>query len=38
MRENSLPVNETVVKEKPIGYAKELQIEGFKASNGWFER
>ena len=38
MRANNLPVNGTVVKEKAIGYAKELQIEGFKASNGWFER
>ena len=38
MRTNNLPVNETVVKEKAISYAKELQIEGFKASNGWFER
>ena len=37
MRANNLPVNATVVKEKAIGYAKELQIEGFKASNGWFE-
>ena len=38
MRTNNLPVNRTVVKEKAISYAKELQIEGFKASNGWFER
>ena len=38
MRANNLPVNGTVVKEKPIGYGKELQIEGFKDSNGWFER
>ena len=38
MRTNNLPVNGTVVKEKAISYAKELQIEGFKASNGWFER
>ena len=38
MRANNLPVNGTVVKEKAIAYAKELQIEGFKASNGWFER
>ena len=38
MRANNLPVNGTVVKEKAIGYAKELQIEGFTASNGWFER
>ena len=37
MRANNLPVNGTVVKEKAIGYAKELQIEGFKASNGRFE-
>ena len=36
MRTNILPVNGTVVKEKAIRYAKELQIEGFKASNGWF--
>ena len=34
MRAINLPVNGTVVKEKAIGYAKELQIEGFKASNG----
>ena len=38
MRTNNLSVNGTVVKEKAISYAKELQIEGFKASNGWFER
>ena len=38
MRTNNLPVNGTVDKEKAIRYAKELQIEGFKASNGWFER
>ena len=38
MRANNLPVNGTVVKEKAIGYAKELQTEGFMASNGWFER
>ena len=38
MRTNNLPVNGPVVKEKAISYAKELQIEGFKASNGWFER
>ena len=38
MRTNNLPVNGTVVKEKAISYAKELQIEGFKASNRWFER
>ena len=38
MRANNSPVNGTVVKEKAIDYAKELQIEGFKASNGWFER
>ena len=38
MRTNNLPVNGTVGKEKAISYAKELQIEGFKASNGWFER
>ena len=34
MRANNFPVNGTVVKEKAIGYAKELQIEGFRASNG----
>ena len=38
MRANNLSVNGTVVKEKAMGYAKELQIEGFKALNGWFER
>ena len=38
MRANNLLVNGTLVEEKAIGYAKELQIEGFKASNGWFER
>ena len=30
MRVNNLPVNGTVVKEKALGYAKELQIEGLK--------
>ena len=38
MRTSNLPVNGTAVKEKAVGFAKELQIEGFKASNGWFER
>ena len=30
MRANNLPVNGTVVKEKAIGYAKELQMDGLK--------
>ena len=38
MRTNNLPVNGTVLKEKAITYAKDLEIEGFNASNGWFER
>ena len=37
-RDEGIPVNGPVLKEKAIQYAKELDIENFKASNGWFER
>ena len=37
-RDEGTPVNGPVLKEKAIQYAKELYIENFKASNGWFER
>mgnify|MGYP001799722186 CR=1 FL=1 len=38
VRDEGLPVNGPVLKEKAIKYAEELGIENFKASNGWFER
>jgi hypothetical protein len=38
VRDEGLPVNGPILKEKAIKYAEELGIENFKASNGWFER
>ena len=37
-RDEGIPVNGPVLKEKAIQYSKELGMENFKASNGWFER
>ena len=38
MRMNNLPISGIILKEKAISYARELQVEEFQASNGWFER
>ena len=38
MRKNKLLVSGTSFKENAISYAKEVQIEEFHVSNGWFER
>ena len=34
---NNLPISGTVLKEKAISYAQELQVEEFHAINGLFE-
>ena len=38
VRDEGLPVNGPILKEKAIKYAEELGTENFKASNGWFKR
>ena len=35
---NNLTISGTVIKDKAISYAQELQAEKFNASNGWSER
>ena len=37
-REQNVPVNDIILKEKAVFFAKELNIKGFQASNGWLER
>ena len=37
MRMNNLPISGTVLKEKAMSYAQELQVEEFHASNRLFE-
>ena len=38
VRERNVPVSGTLLKEKAVFFAKELQIENFKGSNGWLDR
>ena len=35
---NNLPISGTVLKEKTISHAQEIQAEEFHASSRWFER
>ena len=35
---NNLLISGTILREKAISFAQELQVEKFHASNGWFER
>ena len=37
-REQNVPVNGIILKEKAVFFAKELDIKDFQASNGWLER
>lgn len=37
-RERNVPVSGTLLKEKAVFFAKELQIENFKGSDGWLDR
>ena len=37
-RERNFPVSGTLLKEKAVHFAKELQIDDFKGSDGWFDR
>ena len=37
-REQNVPVNGIILKEKAVFFAKELNIEDFQASNGWLEQ
>ena len=34
-QERNVPVSGTLLKEKAVHFAKELQIDNFKGSNGW---
>ena len=34
----NLPISGTVLKEKTISHAQEIQAEEFHASNRWFEK
>ena len=36
-RERNVPVSGTLLKEKAVFFAKELQIENFKGSDGWLD-
>ena len=36
-RERNVPVSGTLLKEKAIFFAKELQIENLKGSDGWLD-
>ena len=36
-REQNVPVNDIILKEKAVFFAKELNIKDFQASNGWSE-
>lgn len=38
VREEGVPISGGILKEKASKYARELGIETFKASNGWFDR
>ena len=38
VRMNNLLISGTILREKAISFAQELQVEKFHASNGWFER
>ena len=38
VREERVPISGRILKEKASKYARELGIETFKASNGWFDR
>ena len=38
VREEGVPISGGMLKEKASKYARELGIETFKASNGWFDR
>ena len=38
MQANNLPLNGTILRKKAISYAKELGVDEFKPSNGWFDR
>jgi len=38
VREEGVPISGGILKEKESKYARELGIETFKASNGWFHR
>ena len=38
VREEGVPINSGILKEKASKYTRELGIESFKASNGWFDR
>ena len=37
-REQNVPVNGIILKDKAVFFAKELNIKDFQASNGWLER
>ena len=38
LRMNNLTIRGTILKEKAMSYAQELQIEEIHTSNGWLER
>ena len=38
VREQGIPRNGPLLKEKSLKYAEELGIDDFKASIGWFDR
>lgn len=38
VREEGVPISGGILKEKTSKYARELGIETFKASHGWFDR
>ena len=38
LRNENVPVNGSMFKEKALQFANELNIEGFQASEGWLEK